>query len=305
METTVNLPLSSRQRLSAAGQPMLASGYGRRRFVQGAGFALLWAAAGLTVGLLAIVIGYIFVRGLPGLSWRFLVTAPEGGLSGGGGISTTIVTTAYLVLLTLAIATPLGSGAALYMSEYAGDSLGLQIVRFGVEMLAGVPSIVFGLFGYALFVTRMHFGFSLLSASLATAALVLPVVIRTAEESLQAVPRDLREASLALGTTKWQTIWGVVLPSALPGMLTGVILSAGRIVSETAVLYVTLGGSSLLPRNIMDGGRTLALHLFYLATETNAPVSKQMATGVVLIALILLINFSTNWLGRKWKAKTL
>ncbi len=272
-----------------------------QKAVQRVGFALLWGAAGITVGILALVIGYILVRGLSGLSWEFLTTPPAGGLSGEGGISTTILTTLYLVALTVAIAAPLGIGAAVYMTEYAGDNLVTKTVRFGVEMLGGVPSIVFGLFGYALFVSRLRFGYSLLSAALATAALILPVIIRTAEEGLRAVPRDLREASLALGTTKWQTITGVVLPGALPGILTGVILSVGRIVSETAVLYVTLGGSHLAPRSVMDGGRTLALHLFYLASETNAGPEKQMATGVVLIAMVLLINLSTNWLMSRWK----
>ena len=145
-------------------------------------------------------------------------------------------------------------GAAIYMSEYARENAVTNAIRFGVEMLGGVPSIVFGLFGYALFVAYLRFGFSLLSASLATGALILPLVIRTAEEALRAVPVDQREASRALGTTKWQTITGVVLPAVCRD-LTGIILSVGRIVSETAVLYVTLGAPPAA-RNVMDGGRT-------------------------------------------------
>ncbi|MGI6209514.1 MAG: phosphate ABC transporter permease PstA [Anaerolineae bacterium] len=283
------------------------SGLGRyqqyQKYLQRVGFALLWGTAGITVGILAVVIGYIFVRGFPALSLDLLTTPPAGGLSGEGGISTTILTTVYLVALTVVIAGPLGVGAAIYMSEYARENAVTNAIRFGVEMLGGVPSIVFGLFGYALFVAYLRFGFSLLSASLATGALILPLVIRTAEEALRAVPVDQREASLALGTTKWQTITGVVLPAALPGILTGIILSVGRIVSETAVLYVTLGGTHLPPRNVMDGGRTLALHLFYLASETNATQSKVMATGVVLVALVLIINITTNLLLTRWKSK--
>ncbi|MBU1877933.1 MAG: phosphate ABC transporter permease PstA, partial [Chloroflexi bacterium] len=172
----------------------------------------------------------------------FLLTEPRGGLSGEGGISTTIVTTLYLVLLTISIATPLGVGAAIYLVEYAGEVQGawvwltrlVAVVRFGVETLAGVPSIIFGLFGYALFVVTLEFGFSLLAAGLAGACMVLPVIIRTTEEALRAVPRSYREGSLALGATQWQTIWRVVLPAALPGIVTGIVLSVGRIVSETA-----------------------------------------------------------------------
>lgn len=278
--------------------------YRNQKYVQRVGFALLWGTAGITVGILVVVLGYVFVHGVPALSWEFLTTPPAGGLSGEGGISTTLLTTLYLVGLTIAIAAPLGVGAAVYMAEYAPDNVVTNAIRFGVEMLAGVPSIVFGLFGYALFVAYLRFGFSLLSAGIATASLILPVIIRTAEEALRAVPVDQREASMALGTTKWQTITGVVLPAALPGILTGMILSVGRIISETAVLYVTLGGSYLAPRGIMDGGRTLALHLFYLASETNASQGTVMATGVVLIVMVLIINLSTNLIMSHWKVKT-
>jgi phosphate transport system permease protein len=170
-----------------------------------------------------------------------------------------------------------------------------------VETLAGIPSIIFGLFGYALFVSVMHFGFSLLSASLAGACLVLPTIIRTTEEALLTVPSSYREGSLALGATKWQTVYKVVLPAALPGVITGIILSVGRIVSETAVFYVTLGGSYRMPTSIMSSGRTLALHLYYLAMDTNA-FDKAMGTGAILIISIILINLLINFLSRKLTA---
>ncbi|MBU0493594.1 MAG: phosphate ABC transporter permease PstA [Chloroflexi bacterium] len=237
----------------------------------------------------------------------FLLTEPRGGLSGEGGISTTIVTTLYLVLLTINIATPLGVGAAIYLVEYAGEVQGagvwltrlVAVVRFGVETLAGVPSIIFGLFGYALFVVTLEFGFSLLAAGLAGACMVLPVIIRTTEEALRAVPRSYREGSLALGATQWQTIWRVVLPAALPGIVTGIVLSVGRIVSETAIFYVTLGGSASLPTALTAPGRTMALHLYYLVSDTNA-VEKALGTGAVLVVSIIMVNLLINTISSRF-----
>jgi phosphate transport system permease protein len=157
------------------------------------------------------------------------------------------------------------------------------------------------LFGYALFVSTLKFGFSLLSAALAGACLVLPTIIRTTEEALRAVPDDYRRGSLALGATKWQTLYRIVLPAALPGIITGIILSVGRVISETAIFYVTLGGSYRLPTSIMDGGRTLALHLYYLAMDTRA-FDKAMGTGAVLVVMIILINLLIDLVSRKLTA---
>ena len=283
------------------------SNLARRHLTQKVAFALLWLAGGAAVAALLAVVGYVVAQGIRAINLAFLLSPPRGGLAGEGGISTTIVTTAYLVVLTISIATPLGVGAGVYLVEYAEEmrSQGgliprlVGVARFGVETLAGVPSIIFGLFGYALFVSALHFGFSLLSAGLAGACLILPVIIRTTEEAVRAVPRSFREGSLALGTTQWQTIWGVVLPAALPGIVTGIVLSVGRVISETAVFYVTLGGSYRLPTSLFDGGRTMALHVFYLATETRA-FEKAMATGAVLIVSIMLINATINLLTRRF-----
>ena len=176
------------------------------------------------------------------------------------------------------------------------------VARFGVETLAVVPSIIFGLFGYTLFVTTLQMGFSLLAASLAGACLVLPTIIRTTEEALRTVPRSYREASLALGATKWQTIYKVILPAAAPGIITGIILSVGRVVGETAVFFVTLGGSSAVPQTLLSGGRTMALHVFYLAMDTRA-FEKAMATGVILIISIVLINLLINIISNKIQGK--
>lgn len=270
---------------------------------------VMWLFAIVTVSILILVVGYVLVQGGKAISWDFLTTAPKGGLSGEGGISTTIATTFYLVGLTLLIATPLGVGAAVFLIEYAGEqSLSSKFLRsvisvanFAVETLAGIPSIIFGLFGYALFVSTLKFGFSLLSAALAGACLVLPTIIRTTEEALLAVPDDYRRGSLALGATKWQTLYRIVLPAGLPGIITGIILSVGRVISETAVFYVTLGGSYRLPSSIMDGGRTLALHLYYLAMDTRA-FDKAMGTGAVLVVMIILINLGINLVSRKLTA---
>jgi len=272
-------------------------------------FSILWIGGIITILILLAVTGYVIFEGFKEINWEFLTTQPRGGLSGEGGISTTIVTTIYLVLLTIAIATPLGVGAAIFLTEYAGDTSiqskflkGLiTFAHFGVETLAGIPSIIFGLFGYALFVAMLKFGFSLLSASLAGACLVLPTIIRTTEEALLTVPDSYRQGSLALGATKWQTIRKVILPASLPGIITGIILSVGRVVSETAVFFVTLGGSYRMPTSIMSSGRTMALHLYYLAMDTRA-FEKAMATGAILIITIVLINLAINLLSRRLTA---
>ena len=271
--------------------------------------SLMWFFGLITVAILIMVVGYVLVQGGKAISWDFLSTAPKGGISGEGGISTTVATTFYLVGLTLLVATPLGVGAAVFLIEYAGEqSLSSKFLRsvisaanFAVETLAGIPSIIFGLFGYALFVSTLKFGFSLLSAALAGACLVLPTIIRTTEEALRAVPDDYRRGSLALGATKWQTLYRIVLPAALPGIITGIILSVGRVISETAIFYVTLGGSYRLPTSIMDGGRTLALHLYYLAMDTRA-FDKAMGTGAVLVVMIILINLLIDLVSRKLTA---
>ncbi len=304
-ETPV-LPNSAASPQGRAGSPL-----GLRHLSQRIAFGMLWLMGLLTLVALLAVVGYVVVRGLRVVNLQFLTTPPRGGLSGEGGMSTTIVTTLYLVLLTIGIAAPLGVGAAIYLSEYApqvGAAAGLvsrlvAIARFGVETLAGVPSIIFGLFGYALFVAALHFGFSLLSASLAGACLVLPVIIRTSEEALAAVPRAYREGSLALGTTQWQTIWAVVLPAAAPGIITGIVLSVGRVVSETAVFFVTLGGSYHAPKSILSSGRTMALHVYYLAMDTRA-FDKAMGTAAILVASVIAINAVVNHFSRRLTAGT-
>ncbi len=280
----------------------------KRSRTQIAAFGMFWLAGIVAVLIMAFVVGYIMVKGLPGITPEFFTTSPRGGLSGDGGIYSTIVTTFYMIVVTLAFAAPLGVGAAIYLSEYSGNTDKriirklVSIARFGVETLSGVPSIIFGLFGYALFVTAMHFGFSILSASLAGACLIIPVIIRTTEEALKSVPAGYREGSLALGANRWETTWKVVLPAAFRGISTGILLSAGRIVSETAIFFVTLGGSYRVPHSLMSGGRTMALHVYYLAMETRA-FDKAMSTAAVLVALIVIMNLTINVITSKIATK--
>lgn len=277
----------------------------RQKIFQMLGYGLVWFCGLIALAMVFWIIGYVLSQGLRVIDLEFLTTRPAGGVSGEGGMSTTIVTTLYLVVLTILIATPLGVGAAIYLVEYAGDASResrmiaflVKAARLGVEILAGVPSIIFGLFGFALFVSFMKLGFSLLSASLSGAALILPTIIRTSEEALLTVPRSYREGSLSLGATKWHTIFNVVLPSALPGIVTGIVLSVGRIIAETAIFWVTLGGSYHLPKTIMNSGRSMALHVYMLASETRA-FDKAMGTAAILIITIILLNLAINLLSR-------
>jgi phosphate transport system permease protein len=283
-----------------------------RKSVQAFAFGLFWLAAAIAVAALVWIVGYVMINGLQVVNMEFLTTRPAGGVSGEGGMSTTIVTTLYLVILTIVIATPLGVGAAVFLVEYAGEAEAasktiaflIKIARTGVEILAGVPSIIFGLFGFTLFVSMLKLKFSLLSAGLSGACLILPVIVRTSEEALRAIPHAYREGSLALGATKWQTITQVILPAATPSIITGVVLSIGRIVAETAIFWVTLGGSYRLPTGLMSSGRTIALHVYSLASETRA-FDKAMGTAAVLIITIVVLNLVINYTSRTLSARAM
>jgi phosphate transport system permease protein len=282
----------------------------RRKWSQNIAFAFMWLMGLISIAVLVWIVGYVLAKGFPTINMEFLTTRPAGGFEGEGGISTTIVTTLYLVVFTIAIAAPLGIGAAIYFVEYANEAQNrsnfirwlVKTARTGVEILAGVPSIIFGLFGFAVFVTFLKFKFSLLSAGLSGACMVLPVIIRTTEEALLAVPDSFREGSLGLGATKWQTVTGVVLPAAIPGIVTGIVLSVGRIISETAIFWVTLGGSYRLPQNLLSSGRTLALHVYMLATETRA-FDKALGTAAILILIIILLNLAINLLSKYFQKR--
>ena len=272
----------------------------------------LWFSGWLIVAVLIFIIGYIFYFGLPtALSFNYLFGSPEGGRHDTGGILYQLIATLYLIFGAIAVAAPIGIFAAIYLIEYAPQNYITKLIGFAIENLAGIPSIIYGLFGLAFFVIFLKFEYSLLAGALTVAIMVLPVIIRTSEEALLSVPQRLRQSSLALGVNKWQTISNVVLPLAFPGILTGILLSIGRIIGESAILILAAGGSitalpSLIstdyPYFLPDSARTLAVHLYYQATSYDTR-AKAFATGVVLIFIVLVLNFGINQISKSYRKK--
>ena len=268
---------------------------------------LLWGAGLLIIGVLAVFLGYILIKGLPVLSASF-VFGPSSDVSAGGGVGAQLFNTFYILFISLLVAAPVAVGAGIYLAEYSARGRLADVIRLSVECLASVPSIVLGLFGMILFINLMGFGISLGVGAMTLALMNLPIIVRVTEEALKTVPREYREASLALGATKWQTIARVVLPAALPGIVTGVTLTAGRAVGETAILIFTAGttASRLIPDfSLSAGGETLAVHMWYVMAIGLVPDRVDIAngTGALLIIVILLFNLilatSTKHL-RKW-----
>ncbi|MBM3284865.1 MAG: phosphate ABC transporter permease PstA, partial [Candidatus Aminicenantes bacterium] len=253
--------------------------------------AILWLFTSLTVFILVFIIFFILKNGLPVLSLKFFVTNPQE-MGRTGGIFSTIVGTVVLVAMAILIATPLGLGTAIYLTEYTRENAVTRVIRFGAECLAGIPSIIFGLFGFILFVTKLKFGWSILSGSLTLAFMILPTLIRTSEEAIKAVPYSYREVSFSLGSTRWQTVTRVVLPSALPGIVTGIILSVGRSIGETAAVIFTAGSALRLPTSIYSSSRTMSVHFYILARE-GISMPNAYGTAAVLILAILAINLVT------------
>ncbi|MCX8021458.1 MAG: phosphate ABC transporter permease PstA [Syntrophorhabdaceae bacterium] len=241
-----------------------------------------------TVGILAVIVAIIFIKGSPYINLEFIISSPQD-MGRHGGIFSTIVGTILLVLLSIFLATPLGVGTAIFLTEYTKESVFTKVIRFGVESLAGIPSILFGLFGFIFFVTKLKMGWSLLAGVLTTTIMILPTIIRTSEEAIKAVPRSLRIVSYSLSATKWETVKKVVLPSAAPGILTGVMLSVGRAVGETAAIIFTMGSSLRMPLSLMDSGRTMAVHFYILARE-GISMENAYATALILVLSILSIN---------------
>lgn len=256
-------------------------------------FTLLSLATAITVLILLAIVIYVMSQGLSVISMEFLLESPRK-MGTEGGIFPAIVGTVYLVGLVILIAAPIGVGTAVYLNEYMRDGRFKSILRFATELLAAIPSIVHGMFGFLFFVIALGDytgGWSILSGALTGVVMILPIIIRASEEALRSVSNNLKEGSLALGTTRWYTIKKVVLPLAIPGITTSIILAIGRVIGETAAFLLTLGGSLLLATSVLDGGRTLALHLYLVAMETgNAEMA--FGTGAVLIILILIINFA-------------
>ena len=267
-----------------------------RKFKNGLLYGLLWLSGIITVAILAVIVGYIFYKGYRLISFDFIF----GDYSpvGGGGIWPMIVTTLYTIGISLLIATPIGILAAVYLQEYAKQGRLVRIIRYATESLTGIPSIIYGLFGAVFFVSTLKFGMSILSASLTLTIIVLPVIIRTTEEALKTVPLSYREGSLALGSTKLQTLYKVILPSAIPGILAGIILSIGRIVGESAAIFLTAGTVAAMPAGIFSSARTLTVHA-YLVTQEAGDIELAAAVGIVLIVIILFLNTTATYISKK------
>ena len=278
----------------------------RRRRSQAGWFFLLRLNAILIVGVLAILLWFLLSRGLRvAFSWEFVSQMPREGMTE-GGILPAIVGTLLLTAVSMGVALPLGILSAIYLSEYAKDGWLKRVIRLATNNLAGVPSVVFGLFGMALFVKGLGFGTSILAGGLTLALVALPIIIRTSEEALRTVPRDYREASLALGATHWQTVRRVVLPAAASGILTGSILSVGRVAGETAPILFTAAAYFLprLPDSLLDQCMALPYHLYVISTSgTQIEKSRDMAygTAVVLLFLVLSMNLAAILLRNRFQ----
>ena len=255
-------------------------------------FALMFLATLLVVVPVGLIVVIIVQKGLPAMSWQFLTDVPRQGMRA-GGIFPAIIGTLYLVSGAIIFALPIGLLAAVYLSEYARDNLLTRIIKLAIVNLAGVPSVVYGLFGLALFVVFLKFGASILSGSLTLGIMILPIIITTSREALESVPQSFREVSLSLGASKWQTIRHIVLPNAIPGILTGTILGLGRAAGETAPILFTVAAFYLpqLPSSLFDQAMALPYHLYVISTQVpNVDPKITYGTALVLLAIVLFMN---------------
>ena len=287
--------------------PQHTSGIRRKKLSEQAAFWLFRLMSIAVVGVLFWILGFIIVKGIGVISWEFLPGMPRDGMTA-GGILPAIVGTLCLTLGSIVIAFPLGILSGIYISEYTRDNWLVKLIRIMTNNLSGVPSIVFGLFGMALFVNTLGFGDSIIAGSFTLALLVLPIVIRTTEEALRRIDDSYRLGSLALGATKLQTIRRVLLPMAMPNIITGLILSVGRVSGETAPILFTAVAYFLpkLPSSIFDQVMALPYHLYVIATSgTDLEATRPMAygTALVLIAIVLVINLAANGLRRYFNKK--
>lgn len=265
---------------------------------------LIWLSASLSVFLLAGIMLYVFFRGLPVIRWSFL-TSVSSAVQGNVGIAGNIVNTLYVTGLTLLFAVPVGIGAAVWLNEYAGPSRWRRLIEFATETLAGIPSIVFGLFGMVFFGTTLELGYSLLTGALTLTLMILPLITRNTQEALRAVPDSYREAAAGMGAARWYMIRTVLLPSAMPGIVTGVLLAIGRIVGESAALLLTAGSGYLLPKagqgfldKILASGGTLAVQLYF--SMAKARYDAAFGIAAVLLGVIFCLNMLAKILARRW-----
>ena len=265
---------------------------------------LIYISAGFSVILLIGIIGYVFIKGIGSVNFSFLTTVTST-LKKTVGIAGNIVNTRYIIVITLLIATPVGIGSAIYLNEYAKPGKLVRAIEFTTETLSGIPSIIFGLFGMVFFGNVMGFGYSILTGSLTLTIMVLPLITRNTQEALKTVPDSYRSGALGMGATKWYMIRTILLPSAMPGIITGVILAIGRIVGESAALLFTAGSGYLLPKSgmgfltkIMESGGTLTIQLYL--SMAKAEYSTAFGIAVVLLIIVLFINFLTKYLAKKF-----
>ena len=257
---------------------------------------LVWLSAIITVAVMAFLIGFILIKGVGNLTPDLFALEYN---SDNASLMPALINTLIITLLSLVIAVPFGIFAAIYLVEYAkkGSKL-VKIIRITTETLQGIPSIIFGLFGLLFFSTALHWGYSLLSGSMTLVIMILPLIIRTTEEALLGVPDAYREASFGLGAGKLRTVFKVVLPSAIPGILSGVVLATGRIVGETAALIYTAGAVAKVPESLMGSGRTLAVHMYVLSSE-GLYMDQAYATAVILLLFVLVLNWISGVCAKK------
>lgn len=263
--------------------------------------ALIYLAAGVAIALLVGIMGYVFVRSLPQVSWQLLSTV-QSSLKGTFGILGNIINTIYIIVITLIIAAPIGIGSAIYLNEYAKPGKLVRTIEFTTEILSGIPSIIFGLFGMVFFGMTLKLGYSVLTGSFTLTLMVLPLITRNTQEALKTVPDSYRSGALGIGATKWYMIRTILLPSAAPGIMTGVILSIGRIVGESAALLFTAGSGFQLPKNLFgklfESSGTLTIQL-YLSMQ-KAKYDQAFGIAVVLLIIVLGINLLTRFLTNRF-----
>lgn len=265
---------------------------------------LIYLCASISILVLIGIMGYVFVRGISQINVQFLTTVPST-IRGTFGIIGNIVNTLYIVAITLLIATPTGVGAAIYLNEYAKGGRAVRVIEFTTETLSGIPSIIFGLFGYVFFGNALGLGYSILTGALTLSIMVLPLITRTTQEALKTVPESYRSGALGIGATKWYMIRTILLPSAMPGIVTGIILAIGRIVGESAALLFTAGSGYLLPKDflgkIFESGGTLTIQL-YLSMQ-KAKYDQAFGIAVVLLIIVLAINGLAKYLSHKFNTE--
>ena len=265
---------------------------------------LIYLCAGVSMMILIGIMGYVFVRGIPNISWSFLTTVTST-RKGTFGILGNIVNTLYIVVLTLLIATPIGVGAAIYLNEYARPGKLVRAIEFTTETLSGIPSIIFGLFGMVFFGTALKLKYSILTGALTLTLMILPIITRTTQEALKTVPDSYRTGALGIGATKWYMIRTILLPSAMPGILTGVILAIGRIVGESAALLFTAGSGYYLPKDwfskIFESGGTLTFQLYLFMQK--AKYNEAFGVAVVLLVIVLGINGLAKYMSHRFNVE--